>query len=114
MNDLCRDAHGRMLPDDFKFEFIHDALQAIADHDETDEARDSLAPDTWTKSRLDWLASNLSRTEYVNQAVQDFGHPVNFDVAEVIGQGQLLEMQEVFDSVVNSLEENEDETEDAA
>lgn len=104
--DLCRAAHGDMLPDDERYDLIQDVVQSLVDHDSTDDARDSLEPDTYNMDRLQWLASHLGRADYVNQAINDGVIDVSseFNLMDVIGAGQIIEMQQVFDSVLDSLE----------
>jgi hypothetical protein len=109
MKNLAREAHGDMLPDDFRYEFIAEALEAISRYDDTDEARDSLEADIYTHGLTRWLHSRNDRTSYVDQAIQEFGVS---STDQALGLGQLLEKQEIFDLVVSFLE-NLDDTEES-
>lgn len=108
--DLARAAHnyGKMMPDDFRYEFIESALTAIANHDDIDDARDSLEADVYTSELTRWLHSRNDRTCYVDDAIKEFGKANNLDAD--LAMGQLLERQEVFHQVWDYLNElNEDE-----
>ena len=110
LDDLIHDAHDDMLPDDFRYQFIVEALQALADHDDTDDAQLSIEPDIYNHELTAWLHSNASRTDYLTQVQQDCG-PIE-DGFELLATAQLYEKYEVFHSVLASLEriaEDDDE-----
>ncbi|NJO48174.1 MAG: hypothetical protein HC840_00500 [Leptolyngbyaceae cyanobacterium RM2_2_4] len=114
MQDLCQDAHARMLPDDHKYEFIFEALNALSDYDSEDDARDSIEADIYTSDLTAWLSSSNTRMEYVNEGVREFGIDAdNFDLSSALQVGQLTEKREVFESVLNSLQNRLDEVEAA-
>lgn len=116
MQDLCQDAHDGMLPDDHRYDFIVDALNALVDNEDEDEARSSIDSSIYNRDLLNWLSSSLSRAEYVNQGVSEFGMDSNvsgFDLFNALQLGQLFEKREVFESVLNSLQEKLDEIEAA-
>lgn len=115
MQDLCHEAHGRMLPDDHKYQFIFEALSALVDHDgNEDDARESIEADIYTSDLTAWLASSNSRMEYVNDAVSNgLVDTSNFDMVNAMQAGQLEEKREVFESVLNSLQNRLDEVEAA-
>jgi hypothetical protein len=105
--DLCRHAHGGMIPDDWKFEFTQDALGAIADGADEDRLDlDSLYPHT--ADRLDWLASHLDRPGYCDEAAEEAGGPPA-DILTFVAWGMDRELRVVFDLVRGRLEELADE-----
>jgi hypothetical protein len=61
VHDLCRAANddSRFGPDDWRYEFIEDALQALEAGDV--EARDLDSEYPYTTDRLRWLSSHLDR-----------------------------------------------------
>jgi hypothetical protein len=72
--ELCHHAHGSMMPDDWRYEFIQDALHALQDGaDEDGIDLDTLYP--YTADRLDWLASHLDRPGYCDEAAVDASGP---------------------------------------
>ena len=101
LTDLCRDAHGTMFPDDWRYEFIQDALNALEDDEDAEPDVDSLYP--YTADRLKWLASHLDRPGYCDAAVQDMGLTFT-DTVTLIGWGMAAELSEVFELVRGFLE----------
>jgi hypothetical protein len=113
IQDMCHEAHGSMMPDDYKYQFIVDALNAIEEYDDENESRDSLEADVYTSNLTAWLASHLERMEYVNDAVNEYGMS-DFNLIQAMQFGQMREMYEVFDSVLSSLQDKFDEIESMA
>jgi hypothetical protein len=101
MTEFVQDAHGDFLPDDYRYEFIEDALLAIVGHDDLDEARDSLEPDIYTGKLTAWLASNLARGTYIDEVLEDGGAN---NMHNLLSIGQLNEKCETFDLVVEALQ----------
>ena len=111
--DLARDAHGDMLPDDWRYAYIVESLDEIAETDAEEVGdMDPCEPDIYNSDRLTWLASNLERPGYCDQAMQDFGvHPT--DTLEIIGIGQAYERDEVRALVWAFLERRAEDMEEA-
>lgn len=112
MTDICREAHdgGNILPDDFRYAFIVEALSAICDHDDVDQARESLEADIYNNELTSWLASRLDRSSYCDQAKDDFG--ANRDIIANLSMGQLLEKWEVFDQLISALNTHVEHSQD--
>lgn len=121
MGDFCREAHGTdMLPDDYRYECIVDALDAIADCEDEESARESMEQgvDCGYHAMAQWLGSNTQRFGYCDEAASDFGPFAEVD--KMIQAGQLRERGEVFGQTVEALGSDldlplpdEDEDEDA-
>ncbi|GAA6622835.1 hypothetical protein [Scytonema sp. NUACC26] len=115
LQDLIREAHGDMFPDDWKYDFIFDALNTIVDS-ETDDLEDlgyEIEGDIYNRDLLNWLASNLTRSDYVNEFVESYGvKSSNFDLMGIVRHGQVEEKREVYNSVLQSLQKLIDEIED--
>lgn len=111
LRDLIQEAHGDMMPDDYKYNFVVDALDAIAE----DRGEDSIEADVYNRDLLNWLASHLDRPGYCDQYVEEYGgiDPNDFSIIRIISGGQYLEKMEVYRSVLNSLEEIIEKLEDA-
>lgn len=112
--DAVYEAHGSMLPDDWKFACCELAVDAIADAGE-DADLDDLAhefadgqADVYNADRLKWLASHMDRVYYVEDAVKEFGTPTDedgqFDLLRVIGLGQYAEAMECFNAMRSAIE----------
>lgn len=104
MQDVIRTAHSDLMPDDWRYKFIEDACQAIIEHeDDRDSAYESLEADIYNHDLLQWLASNLSRIGYCDDAAQDFGIS-DGSIINIIQWGQLSEKQETFNLLYDALE----------
>jgi hypothetical protein len=110
--DLCHHAHADMMPDDWRYGFIQDALAALEDGAGEDRLDlDALYP--YTSDRLDWLASHLDRPGYCDEAAEDAGGPAG-DILTFVAWGMDRELREVFGLVRSRLEEiAEEQDEDA-
>ena len=111
IRDLCFAAHeaGAMLPDDWRYQFIVEALSAISE-----EREDDIEADIYTGELSAWLASNVNRVEYVDDAVEEYGGKFPGAI-EALQIGQLAEKREVLELVKAYLEEvaeDEDDDED--
>lgn len=110
VKDMLRTAHaeGCILPDDWRYQFVVEALGALIDNDDPDDIE--INADIYTYDLLRWLSSISSRCDYVDAAVADFGHAENGILGD-IAIGQMTERQEVLDAVRQSLQETIDEDE---
>lgn len=117
---LVHDAHGSFLPDDWRYESIRSAVGHIADsgtesENDLDDAGGEWADsnvDIYTAKRFQWLASNLERQYYCDEAIAEFGEFE--DTCSLVGMGQYMESREVWAAVVRALaDELEAREEDA-
>jgi hypothetical protein len=110
MQDLAFSAHADMLPDDFRYQFISDALDLIADADEDTDLEElcyEIEADAYNSDLLKWLSSNLSRGGYCDEHLSESN-----DIFHAIAWGQLEEKQEVYNQVLQFLRDLADEMED--
>ena len=98
VTDLCFASHseGAMLPDDWRYVFIVEALVAL-------EEEIDLEPDIYTSELCAWLASNVNRVGYVDDARNEWGGDLK-SIFDELQLGQLTEKREVFDQVTAFLE----------
>src|SRR5690606_2224489 len=109
IKDLVWAAHakGELLPEDFRYLFIIEALEAIAENPEEPDIL--LEPDVYASRLIEWLNAHPSyRMVLVNEAVDQFGWSSLFDALQA---GQLLEKKEVLQSVRGFLEKRVEEGE---
>ncbi len=107
---FAMECHGGMLPDDWKYEFIVDALDVLEENEDTDEARDGLPEsDIYHVDLLRWVGSHLERAGYVDEHLEEFEDCREFFAA--LQGGQRKEREEVFSAVLSALESMEDEEE---
>lgn len=103
LTELIHKAHGDMMPDDWRYKFIEESLDIIAEQDEDDLDCPELEPDIYTHDLLQWLASRNDRYDYVDQATEEYGH--GNSLINDIMLGQIKEKEEVYFSVLSSLRE---------
>lgn len=110
--DLCRAAHkdAGIMPDDERYCFIVEALDALAEADDPDEAEDEIEADVYTADLTAWLHSHVSRIEYLEEAIREHGVREGFAALQL---AQYLERREVFGAVRGFLEEKADEGDEA-
>ena len=110
LTELIHKAHGDMLPDDWRYKFIEEALDQIAETEEEDDLDcPELESDIYTYNLLQWLASRNDRYNYVDQATEEYGH--GNSLINDIMLGQIKEKEEVYFSVLSSLREIKENTE---
>lgn len=104
VQDLVHKAHGDMMPDDFRYSIIEEAIDAIAEAEDLDEAESEYVDniDIYTNDLTGWLHSRNDRYDYVDQARDEFGDPAN--TIDSLQQGQMMERREVFALVREGLE----------
>ena len=110
IRNLIHAAHGDgFLPDDYKYRYTCQALEAIADGMTEEEIfeRADAAVDIYNHDLLAWISSHLFRGEYVSDAVQEFGYPEE-GFFTALQYGQLQEIEEVYLTVYNYLKEWDD------
>lgn len=99
LKNLIYDAHDGMLPDDYKYQFIHEALEAIAECSDPDNIQ--LESDVYNINLLKWVSSHLTRSSYVDETVENWKYTSFF---QVLAAAQYEEKREVLSSVRFSLE----------
>ncbi len=119
MTDAAHDAHGDMMPDDWRYEAIRDALLTLqhADDDGSpDDLRDQVSE--WADADTDvynghlsaWLATNLNRAGYVDDAISEFGWPEQ-GLFKALAYGQMQERFEIYNLLIDALEAIADDQE---
>jgi hypothetical protein len=104
LSNLCQHAHGDMLPDDWKYDFIVDALDAIGEAQNADCASDYLHDYIYNADCTAWLASHLDRADFCDQAARDMGfNPDKNGIFSLIGWGLRAEQEEVLAEVLAAL-----------
>ena len=110
LRNLIFTAHGGMMPDDYRYKFIENSLQYIADQDEdADLDRTEIEADIYTSDLTKWLHSRNDRVCYLTEALETFGIKDGFAALQL---AQLREREEVYHSVLSSLRELYDAQED--
>jgi hypothetical protein len=115
LESLIFTAHGDMMPNDYRYKFIEDALQYISDQDEDEDLGcPEIEADTYTSDLTKWLNSRNDRVYYLSEALENSDITDGF---QLLMMAQSIEREEVYYSVLNSLRElckdQEDEEEQA-
>ncbi len=105
VQELVYSAHGNYLPDDWRYEKIQEALEFLAESDDSSYIGEfcDQAVDIYTAARLQWLSSKLDRASYCDEAAEEFG--CEGGIIDRIGLGQYAEAAEIFGLVIQALEE---------
>jgi len=108
--DMCHDAHGDMMPDDWRYEFIGDALTSLSDESvDSDESFGEWLDNAYIHyhEHLAWLSSRNDRMYYCDDAVKEYGmESSNMDTRIKLGMD--TELREVFAIVRDALQEHLD------
>jgi hypothetical protein len=113
MTDAVRSAHDGMMPDDWKYQHIGLVAGKIADLvgvDSADDVRESAHEvcdglvDVYNAELLKWVASSLTRAEYVDDAIGEFGFPTDDGLYKALQYGQFRELESIYYSLVESFE----------
>ena len=106
VDELTMAAHGTgpggMLPDDYRYSFIVEALDALEEAEDADEARDGYEFEPYHSRLSDWLGSHGHRFSYCDEWADEMGYPE--DTYHRLAGGHLHERLEVRDLVRASLE----------
>ena len=97
VREMVYEAHDGLLPDDYKYEYIRDAVEAIADSG-LDEPE--FQTDAYTYDLINWMNSHHYRRGYCDDAIKD-GMADSIDSSCAYGQYQ--ERQEVYNVVLDCL-----------
>ena len=113
IGELVRTGHGGtgpggMLPEDYRYQFIVEALDALEEAEDPDEARDGYEYEHRNYQLALWLGSHGRRFEYCDDWASEYGYELNNaeggDTVGLLQGGQLYERLEVLDLVRGSLE----------
>lgn len=109
MQDVVRKAHGDFLPDDWRFAAIKHLASAVSEMDDADDADGygeicDGAVSVYTGALTAWLASNIIRVGYCDQAHEELGAAAN--MSQALMQGQYFEYYETLTLLVSALQEH--------
>lgn len=102
IEEMSRAVHddGQWLPDDYKYEYMVQALDSLEEGNDPDDPY--IEADPYNSDLLDWLTSHSARADFVNEAVRDMDHSKDGILGD-IGYGQYAEKREVWDRVLQAL-----------
>lgn len=102
MRDVCREAHGGMMPDDTRYAMIREVVDAINNGgDDACEIADTLC-DTYNTALVEWLASSpIKRAEYVDEANEERGVRDDDGLFGMLRRGQYMEYCEIASAILD-------------
>ena len=103
LTQLVKEVHGEMFPDDYKYKFVVDALEALADADDIDTAEEIMREgiELYTYKLIHWVQSHTDRLAMANEHGKEF----EADTIEAfLTGGQFNERWDVFSLVLSTLE----------
>ena len=103
VTQLVKEVHGEMFPDDYKYKFVVDALEALADADDIDTAEEIMREgiEIYTYKLMHWVQSHTDRLAMANEHGKEF----EADTIEAfLTGGQFNERWDVFSLVLSTLE----------
>jgi hypothetical protein len=112
--DAVMEAHDGEMPDDWRFDICDSLFEEIdedTDEDSLSEIVDGLV-DVYNSDRVRWLAGNLNRASYVDEAVESFGVSDSPDVYNMIGMGQYVCIDQMAHIIFTAIKENAEVEED--
>lgn len=112
VREMVEAAHDdcRILPDDFRYQFIVESLDAIMDCENEDDAEQSATePDIYTHDLNRWLCESYDGHGYCDEAVTEGMVPETAPMFERLAAGQYLERREVFGAVLGYLQQRAEE-----
>lgn len=113
MRDLAWAAHddGAMLPDDYRYAFLEEVIDTLADADpdaDPEEALYEIEPDVYTAGLTKWLNSRVDRVYYLTEVLEEFGSD-GMDGFRLLALAQNMEQREVADKVMRFIYDRAEE-----
>ena len=116
--DVARQCHDGMIPDDYRYKWLSHGADTLADipadewEDSIYEIADSMV-DIFNYSLLQWCASHLSRVGYVDEEANETLSPTpgKFDLIHSLQVGQFREIRETLGFLVSEIESIADDVE---
>lgn len=102
LRDVVMEAHGSSMPDDLIYAHIRDVIDALADDDSDPQGVISeMEADVYTRDLIAWLASDVGYTDYMTQAIEEYGAKDGFSI---LSCAQKIWMDEIGNNVITALE----------
>ena len=97
-----------MFPDDYRYDYIVEALELLTEadpdleiHDAAAKLADQIEPDIYTNNLYLWLSSHAYRPAYCDQAAAELGYDPDEQTTDRIARGQWYEKNFVFHTVAS-------------
>lgn len=90
-----------VMPNDYIYAFISEALDIITGSDNPDEAIFEIEPDIYNNELLSWLSSNLSFSSWVDEEIEECGSKELFGLLQ---HAQARHKQAIASCVLSELQ----------
>ncbi len=111
VKDMVYTAHEDMMPNDYKYQYVVDTLDALSEGQDPDDGLSDIEADVYNYDLLKWVQSHGERVGFVDEVVSELGHHPDLGMIGDLMMGQVQEKQQVWQSVVSSLRERLDDIE---
>jgi len=114
MTDVIHEVHGDKLPDDTIYQFISEAVDALADAPDDADLQDAIIEieaDIYTHDLTAWLHARVDHVYYLTEVMEEFGDGIK-DGFALLQYAQKAHKDEVGGALLAALEaraEDEDE-----
>ncbi len=108
VQEMVRTAHEDMMPNDYKYQYVVDTLDALSEGRDPEDGLSEIEADVYNYDLLTWVQSHGERVGFVDEVVSELGHHPEMGLIGDIMMGQVQEKQQVWQSVVSSLHERLD------
>ncbi len=108
VSDAVREAHDGEMPDDWRYDICESIFEEIdpEDDDRDFELADGLV-DVYNNARVAWLAGDLGRASYCDEAADEYG--IAGDTFDRLGWGQLYCINQMVGVIRAAIEANEED-----
>lgn len=114
LRDLVYEIHGDFMPDDYKYRWIYEALSDLMDCSSNDTEGDEIISEyipqwcegfIYNSERTAWLASNLRRADYIDDAISEglYDFKSDFSTFDLLNLGVIREQEEIYIAVTQAL-----------
>lgn len=103
LKDAIKEAHGDIFPDDYIYEWCHEAFNAYQDYDGgLDAAISDIEPEPYYNALAAWFSSHLDRGALVDQALSEVGFK---EIYAAIGYAQVMEKERVYGVIFEAIKD---------
>lgn len=101
LKDIIFKAHSNFAPEDYKYKYIYEMIELIANIDEDGDYNcPEIETDIYTSDLTAWLNSNTRRVYYLTNALEECEIKDGFQLLSI---AQAMEKEEIYFLVLNGL-----------
>lgn len=113
LHDAIYQAHDGMLPDDYIYQWVYDAVCAYDDYDgDIDRVYGDLEGDIYNHALLKWLSSHSDRVALVDETMEEL--EISSGLMSLIQIAQVREKERVYAVIFEAIKDAQEDDELAA